>query len=159
MPPRNPTQAAFVGRLLQFLPQLSREMTLTDRKHFTQGEVTLPQFWTLEHLQACSLCTMHALAARLRLQGSTTTGLVDQLTRRGLVLRRRGRTDRREVYVALTARGRRAMEHIRRHKRQTLRRWFSRFSPAERATFLNSMDKLQLGLAAGRVRAARKEQP
>jgi len=157
MTARSPSQAAFVGRLLALLPRLGREMAQADRLLFAHGALTLPQLWTLEYLRDDPACTMRRLAAQLRLTGSTTTGLVDQLAVRGLALRRRGQADRRVVTVALTARGRRVMDNIRRHKRQTLLRWFRRFSAAERAAFLDSMEKLHGGLAGHPAPAGGKE--
>lgn len=137
----------FAERLTHLLPRLGREMSCYDRTSFPQGDVTLPQLWTLEHLMECSACTMCALAERLHLQCSTTTGLVDRLARRGLVQRRRSQTDRRVVRVALTAKGRRCMDATRRQKQATLVRWFSRLTRAERMNFLVTIEKLVQGLA------------
>ncbi|HSE44171.1 MAG TPA: MarR family transcriptional regulator [Gemmatimonadales bacterium] len=49
--------------------------------------------------------TISALAERLQLRHHSTVGLVDRLVRRGLVVRRRDRRDRREVQVELRPAG------------------------------------------------------
>lgn len=130
---------------MALLPRLSRGITQYDLA--TIGALTLPQMWALEHLLDGGPCTMRALAAGLRLQGSTATGLVDQLEQRGLVVRRRGREDRRVVRVALTARGRQRLEQVRGQRRASLMQGFAKHSCAERAFFLKSVEKLVLGLA------------
>ena len=137
----------FAERLTHLLPRLGREVSRYDRNLFTQGDITLPQLWTLEHLLECSVCTMCELAERLHLQGSTTTGLVDRLARRGLVQRRRSQTDRRVVHVALTTKGRQCMEAIRHQKEATLIRWFGRLTRAECMNFLATIEKLVQELA------------
>jgi len=137
----------FAERLTHLLPRLGREVSRYDRNLFTQGDITLPQLWTLEYLMESTVCTMCELAGRLHLQGSTTTGLVDRLARRGLVQRRRSSNDRRVVHVTLTAQGRRCMDAIRCQKQATLTRWFSRLTEAERMSFLATIEKLVQGLA------------
>ena len=141
------TLEKFAGRLVALMPPLSRGVTQHARNNAALGAATLPQLWALEHLFDTGACTMCALAAELHLQGSTATGLVDQLERRGLVTRRRNRTDRRVVQVALTAKGRRCIAQMRDKKRASLMRGFSRHSQAERMEFLESVEKLVRELA------------
>lgn len=148
------TLEQFAGRLVALMPRLSRGVTQHARNNSALGVVTLPQLWALEHLLDEGSCTMRTLAAELHLRGSTATGLVDQLARRSLVVRRRDRTDRRVVLVTLTAKGRRNMEQMRAGKQASLMRGFGRHTPAERERFLESVEKLVLGLAvpAGTIR-------
>ncbi len=135
----------FTARLIALMPRLSRGISQHDIA--TLGALTLPQMWALEHLFGGGPCTMRALAAELRLHGSTATGLVDQLMRRGLVVRRRSREDRRVVRVALTAQGRRSLEQMHRKRHASLMQGFGKHSRTERDNFLKSVEKLVLGLA------------
>lgn len=149
------TLEQFAERLVALLPRLSRGLSQHDLA--TLGALTQPQIWALEHLLGGGPCTMCALAAGLRLQGSTATGLVDQLMGRGLVARHRSREDRRVVRVALTAKGRRCLEQMHAQRRASLIQGFARHSRTERDHFLKSVEKLVLGLAqpvpaAGRTR-------
>ena len=146
----------FAERLTQLLPRLSRSVCQYDLNLFTQGDITLPQLGILEDLVEFPACTMCELAARLRLQGATATGMVDRLARCGLVSRRRSTTDRRVVHVALTAKGRRCMEAIRRQKKSTLMHGFSRHTTAERARFLDAVEKLERRLSENAGCAVRK---
>ncbi len=145
MPVPRPVLQRFAARLVALLPRLSRGITQRDLE--TIGALTLPQMWALEHLLDHGPCTMCTLAAEMRLQGSTATGLVDQLERCGLVARSRGREDRRVVRVALTARGRQRLEKVRRQRRASLMQGFEKHSAAERANFLKSVEKLVLEFA------------
>lgn len=142
------TLEEFAARLVALMPRLSRGVTQHARSNAALGMVTLPQLWALEHLHDGGPCTMRALAAELQLQGSTATGLVDQLERRGLVARRRNRTDRRVVQVLLSSKGRRCIEQMRAQKTASLMRGFGRHSVAERNLFLQSVEKLVLELSA-----------
>jgi DNA-binding MarR family transcriptional regulator len=52
------------------------------------------------------------VAERLQIQHHSTVELVDRLARRGLVRRRRGHRDRREVLLELTAKGDRVLHEL-----------------------------------------------
>lgn len=68
------------------------------------GDLTGQQLRTLRVLAAGPL-SMGALSARLYVQASTVSGMVDRLETKGLVRRRRSEADRRRVEVELTAAG------------------------------------------------------
>ncbi len=61
------------------------------------------------------------IAERLQIQHHSTVELVDRLVRRGLVRRRRGETDRREVMLELTSRGERVLSDLAMHHRAELK--------------------------------------
>jgi DNA-binding MarR family transcriptional regulator len=56
-------------------------------------------------LEGQRAATIGVLAERLQIRHHSTVGLVDRLARRGLVRRRRGVADRRQVVVELRPRG------------------------------------------------------
>jgi DNA-binding MarR family transcriptional regulator len=62
------------------------------------------------------------LADRLQLRPHSAVGLVDRLVRRGLVRRERSADDRRQVWVALTARGEALLASLSAAHRDELRR-------------------------------------
>lgn len=61
------------------------------------------------------------IAERLQIQHHSTVELVDRLTRRGLVRRRRSSEDRREVLLELTAKGEKLLQELALHHRAELR--------------------------------------
>ncbi len=67
--------------------------------------ITYPQFLVLSALNEAGTLTVGGLAVRLSLEPSTITPLVKRLEVAGLVTRKRGQTDERQVQVALTEAG------------------------------------------------------
>ena len=61
------------------------------------------------------------LAERLQIQHHSTVELADRLASRGLVRRRRGETDRREVLLDLTPKGDKVLRQLAIHHRDVLR--------------------------------------
>jgi DNA-binding MarR family transcriptional regulator len=61
------------------------------------------------------------IAERLQIQHHSTVELVDRLTRRGLVRRRRSSEDRREVLLDLTSKGEKLLQELALHHREELR--------------------------------------
>src|SRR5262245_57309058 len=72
-------------------------------------------------LEGERLATVGALAERLQLRHHTVVELVDRLTRRGMVARRRVPSDRRQVIVELRPAGQRVLEKLARHSLDELR--------------------------------------
>jgi DNA-binding MarR family transcriptional regulator len=61
------------------------------------------------------------LAERLQIQHHSAVELLDRLMKRGLIQRIRGKTDRREVHVKLTAKGERLLKDLTLYHRDELR--------------------------------------
>lgn len=86
--------------------------------------VTMPQ-WRVLVLAADDGCPVSAIADDLAIHPSNATRIVERLTSAGLVAKRRGTVDRRQVMVTLTAEGRglygRAMQLRRERVREAMR--------------------------------------
>ena len=65
--------------------------------------------------------TVGELAERMQIQHHSTVELVDRMTERGLVVRKRGAEDRREVIVQLSAKGDKVLRELAIHHRNELR--------------------------------------
>ncbi len=72
--------------------------------------ITYPQYLVLSVLDETDGITIGALAGRLSLEPSTITPLVKRLEVAGLVRRRRGKEDEREVRVSLAEAGQGVLE-------------------------------------------------
>jgi DNA-binding MarR family transcriptional regulator len=70
--------------------------------------------------------TVGELAERMQIQHHSTVELVDRMSERGLVVRKRGTDDRREVLVQLSAKGEKLLRDLALHHRTELRE----FAPA-----------------------------
>jgi DNA-binding MarR family transcriptional regulator len=65
--------------------------------------------------------TISNLAERLQIQHHSTVELVDRLVNRGLVTRKRGAEDRRQVMVQLSAKGEKLLRDLSLHHREELK--------------------------------------
>ncbi len=87
----------------QLMPQIIRGVQLD---FFVQRGVTQTQFLVITVIHADGRCSMGALARSLQTSRPTISGIVDRLVRSGHVRRLSPPTDRRQVLVELTPRGR-----------------------------------------------------
>ena len=107
------------------------------------------------------------LARSLGVTASTTTALCDRLVQKGMISRRRRGTDRRSVYLFVSARGREQLERIDGRRGDLLREVVLRLSSADRAqlaavlpAFIEAAADADIeewsirGLVAGRATAA-----
>ncbi len=84
---------------------------------------------------------------RILVESSSTTYVVDKLVKRGLVRRRRSRTDRRVVRLALTPAGRQLIGHIFPRHAHAMRQALAALPPREQAQAVRLLRALGLGAA------------
>lgn len=72
--------------------------------------LTIAQLVVLQIVADAGETTPKAIAERAGTSQATITALVEKLHRRGLVERRRGETDRRQLWLTLTPKGRSALD-------------------------------------------------
>jgi DNA-binding MarR family transcriptional regulator len=77
------------------------------------GSVSLVQLRALDAVEELGTCTLGALADALLISVSTASRLVDRISELGLLDRRQSPTNRRELMIRVTARGKRL---LRRHE-------------------------------------------
>lgn len=97
----------YASRILKALRRIIRALDIDSKKLNQQHLVTGPQMVCLDCLHKYGAMTQSELAHRVDLGMSTITGIIDRLEARGRVTRTRSATDRRRIYVDLTADGRR----------------------------------------------------
>ena len=110
-------------------------------------DVTLPQYRALVVLASRGPLNPGALAELLGVHPSTVTRLCDRLIARKLVSRRESAASRREVTVALTARGRAVVDAVTAARREELRAVLAAVPARERAPVVAALTRL--GDAAG----------
>lgn len=101
-------------------------------------ELTLPQLRALVVLDDDATVTVKALAARLGIQPSTTTRLVDRLVAKGLIQRAPGVQDRREVLLSLSPAGRDVVDAAMDSRRRAVRDVLAALTPDELAAVQES---------------------
>ncbi|MDY7039952.1 MAG: MarR family transcriptional regulator [Chloroflexota bacterium] len=121
--------------------QLILRTTWTEQRRFAQElsyhSLTVPQFFALVAIwRHGGECPIGQLADATMQCSATMTGIIDRLTERGLVERRRDANDRRQVLVRLTERGLEALRQVQETRRQHVRQAMERIDEADRREML-----------------------
>ena len=114
---------------------------------FTVGATEFGVLEVLYHKGEQPVCEVQR---RILVESSSTTYVVDKLVERGLVRRRVGDADRREVLLALTPAGRRVTKRIFPTHAAALRHAVGALSPREQIQAARLLRTLGLGAAARR---------
>ena len=133
---------AFADRVTELFPQLARGMARHGNNYLTKGAITLPQLWVLGYLTRQRECPMCELADFMKMGLSSVTGMVDRLAKQKLAERRRAETDRRVVFVDITAKGRKVLMEIMAQRRKTTLELFETLTAEERQVYLCILEKL-----------------
>jgi DNA-binding MarR family transcriptional regulator len=94
---------------LAALRRITRATEIYSRSLLREHRLTGPQLSVLQIAARLGKAPIGVLARATFIGSPTVTGIVDRLEGQGLVTRLRTRADRRQVYVAITAAGRRAL--------------------------------------------------
>ena len=109
--------------LAEFRYQIRRFLNVSDQAARAAG--LEPQQYllllALRGLPEGKQATILTLAERLQLRHHSAVGLIDRLEKRGLVRRVRGKEDRRQVLISLTARGEQILGKLARKRLAELR--------------------------------------
>jgi len=132
----------FAGKVIELSPQIIKGFKQYENNYLTRGKITLPQFWALDYLERNGKSKMNNLAKRLKISPSGTTGLIDRLMAQGLVARKDDPSDRRIVWIELTAKGRGIIKNIKKQKTETLIKVFGKISPQDREHYLNILEQV-----------------
>ncbi len=98
--------------LAEYITQLQRISLVDLSTQVSQGNISIPQYTLLSFLSQSSGITMSRLAELMEHTSPATTGLVDRLVAAGLVERFGNPTDRRQVLVKITDKGRELVDRI-----------------------------------------------
>jgi DNA-binding MarR family transcriptional regulator len=101
-------------RFLRFSEEAAASVGLTPNQH--QALLAIKGFPGRDRI------TNGELAERLQIKHHSAVGLANRLEVQGLILRQRGGSDRREVYLTLTARGTELLEQLTAAHKAELRR-------------------------------------
>ncbi|WP_025899603.1 MarR family winged helix-turn-helix transcriptional regulator [Sneathiella glossodoripedis] len=88
------------------LRQIMRATELNGRKLAQETGLSTSQLLAMQALNGAADMTAGAVAKEINLSQATVSTLLDKLEARGLILRERGQSDKRKVFVKLTDLGR-----------------------------------------------------
>ena len=129
-------------RMHQVTKELSRRYQFRDRNAICCHGLSVTQCYALDALAEDGALSVTALARHLFLAVSTVTRLLDQLERKALVLRRRGRGDQRVVRAAITPKGRALLARIQADLVATQRALLAPLARGEREAVLKTLEGL-----------------
>ena len=112
-------------------------------------EVTLTQYRTLVVLASRGPQNLAGLADAVGVAPATATRMCDRLVRKDLIRRRTERDDRRQLRVALTAKGRSLVDAVTGRRRQEIARIMSEIPVEQLAVLVQALGRL--ASAAGEV--------
>ncbi|MGH9046504.1 MAG: MarR family winged helix-turn-helix transcriptional regulator [Acidimicrobiales bacterium] len=112
-------------------------------------EVTLTQYRSLVILASRGPQGVASLAEAVAVTPPTASRLVDRLLRKGLVIRRTDRHDRRQVRIALTEAGRHLVDVVTEYRRREITALLGAIPVNDQRAMSKGM--LKLGSAAGEV--------
>lgn len=129
----------------RFIETMFRLMMDNHQRQAGEMDLTLPQAHTLKVLRRGAMTTGE-LAAQLGISAPAVTQLTDRLCRKQLLERRADSGDRRAVIVALTDRGRRAVDRFRRRRNDVLSQALLRMDEGDRGQVLAALGKALVAL-------------
>jgi DNA-binding MarR family transcriptional regulator len=139
--------------LNSFTEAMFRMMVERYQRHLSELDLTMVQAQVLRQLYSGSLSTGE-LASVLGISAPAVTQLTDRLIRKRLIERRSTPADRRSVMVALTPKGKRAIDRFREKRGDFLRIALDSLGEAERAEVMVSLVKMVAALEGSEARAA-----
>jgi DNA-binding MarR family transcriptional regulator len=104
-------------------------------------DVTLAQYRTLVVLASRGPQTPGALAAALGVHASTVTRMCDRLVAKRLIRRGGSPTNRREVDLRLTAKGRRLVDSVTRRRREEIAEIVARVPGTQRRAMVRALNR------------------
>jgi len=125
--------AACEDDIARSLRRIARALEQYNRRFAERTNLTVSQWLALRVLKSSGSCTAGELADELGISRGITTGILDRLELRSLVRRRRGRKDRRRIYISLTRQGRRTASEIQPPLEEPLARLLNEFSEDTRS--------------------------
>ena len=128
--------------VLDVVPLIMRTIRAEMRRHRAPG-VSVPHFRVLAFLNRNEGASLSEVAEYIGLTLPSISTLVDGLVIRELVTRQTSLTDRRRVTLALTARGKSALEAARRDAQARLAERLATLTAAERTTVMRTMQALR----------------
>lgn len=106
------------------------------------GDLTAPEFRTLQMASARHNCSMQQIARELGFTKSGATRVVDRLEKRGLVQRMRSPEDGRVCCVEVTSSGRSLIDTVNRENEQRIANILSKIDPAMQQVIQTSLRSL-----------------
>ncbi len=138
----NPIHSNDLRKLQHQIYRLVKLYQCCDRVCLTSRGVGASQGYTLLSIPREGSLSMQNLSTVMGLASSTTTRIVDQLVRKGLVRRKSDRADRRVVKVELTVHGQELWQTLDRELQEFFKNAFTEIQEEERARIIQALEQI-----------------
>lgn len=129
-------------RILRALRRITRSVALHSRQLAACSHITGPQLVCLRTVMQKGPMTATAISREVHVSPSTVVGILDRLEDKGLIVRERGREDRRIVFITVTDAGRQLVRDTPSPLQQKLADSLKALPAAERATITSSLERI-----------------
>jgi MarR family transcriptional regulator, organic hydroperoxide resistance regulator len=99
-----------IAEIVDDLRRIFQAVHSYTRRAKKESGLTGPQLWAIKMIADSGSIRVSDLSRKMYLHPATVIGILDRLTRLGLIKRTRSRKDRRVVHVSLTKAGREVVE-------------------------------------------------
>lgn len=124
------------------LRRITRAIDIHSRKLMQTTGLTGPQLLILQILNRKEAATMGELADSVSLSQGTVTSILDRLLKKAFVEKVRSTTDKRKVYVSLTAAGKTALTHAPTPLQEHFINSFNKLQDWEQTLILSSLQRI-----------------
>ena len=133
---------ADAAALHRVLSELKRVYQFRDRDRICCHNISVTQCWALDALVGAGSLTLNQLAAKLYLDKSTTSRVVNALERKGYLRRTRHPEDGRAIVLRTTAAGAQLQTRIEAEMLQMMRNLLSEFDDEVRRSMVQLIGRL-----------------
>lgn len=119
-----------------------------------ESGLTVSQLLLLQTLADEVECTAGTIASRLGITQATTTSLVHKLEAKGLVIKKRGDSDRRQVWLSLSDSGRTRLDEAPDDLQELFRKRFDKLKDWEQMMLVAGLERVATMLGAEEIDAA-----
>ena len=138
----------FSDELIRIMPQIIRGMFRKQTDPLVAGEISVPQYLTLDLIAAHSSLKMNDISKALNRTLPATSGLINRLYKMGLVKRIYDKMDRRVIHIILTPKGKALLKRLKAARIKAIKSIFSQLNARERKIYLAILKKIAAGLKA-----------
>ena len=110
----------------------------TKKAHFGE-ELTFSQMETLMFIGPDGLKTMESIAAYLKIAPPSATSVIEKMEKKGLVVRKKDKADRRIVHIELSARAKKQIVTMWKQKEKILDSIVSKLTKTDKNHFIRIM--------------------
>ena len=136
------------------LRRILRATELYGRELAQAAGLTSAQFRVLQIVAENGSVTPTAVATRMGITQATVTSLITKLEAHGMIVRHRSESDRRQINIEVTGKGRYTVEHAPDALQQRFVREFNDLADWEQAQLIASLEKVASMLGAERLDAS-----